>query len=311
MIFIHKRAEGDLSVLLEANGFELLLLDSGLAIIDEIQPIVSFLRANAIQADWLIVDHYEIDERWETLLQAEVRNTLVIDDLADRPHHCDLLLDQNFYSNMGIRYRNLLPKACRQLLGPSYALIRSEFRIARQFMESKDGVVKNILIFYGGSDPTNETLKALQALTRVQLSSVHTDVVVGMSNPNKGMIEAIVKDQPHMSFHCQVSNMAELMARSDLAFGAGGSATWERMYLGLPTIATVVAQNQKESLKALGHLNLVYNMGWHAEICGDNLATAFLSLISHRDKLLEMRKRALAFMGESVSSAVVCELLKG
>jgi len=114
--------------------------------------------------DWLVVDHYALDERWERYLRSYVKKIMVIDDLADRPHDCDLLLDQNFYENLESRYDGLAPSGCKKLLGPKYALLRPEFREERKNLRKRDGYVKRIMIFFGGSDPTNETTKALEAV---------------------------------------------------------------------------------------------------------------------------------------------------
>ena len=52
-----------------------------------------------------------------------------------------------------------------------------------------------------------------------------------------------------------VSNMAQLMADSDLAIGAAGATSWERCCLGLPSIVLALAENQR---LIFSHLTLVY-----------------------------------------------------
>jgi spore coat polysaccharide biosynthesis predicted glycosyltransferase SpsG len=51
--------------------------------------------------------------------------------------------------------------------------------------------------------------------------------------------------------------MAQLMFEADLAVGAGGSTSWERCCLGLPTLLYVTADNQKEIAKNLEKLGAV------------------------------------------------------
>ncbi|HDL08410.1 MAG TPA: UDP-2,4-diacetamido-2,4,6-trideoxy-beta-L-altropyranose hydrolase [Desulfobacteraceae bacterium] len=134
--------------------------------------------------DWLVVDHYAIDERWEGHLRPYCKKIMAIDDLADRPHDCDLLLDQNFYENLESRYDGLVPAWCKKLLGPKYALLRPEFREARKNLRKRDGHVKRIMIFFGGSDPSNETAKALEAVRMLNRPDIAVDVVVGAFNQN-------------------------------------------------------------------------------------------------------------------------------
>src|SRR4051812_32084659 len=110
-------------------------------------------------ADWLIVDHYALDSRWENACRRDGLRILAIDDLADRHHDCDVLLDQNLVGQMKTRYRDKVPGNCVQLLGPRYALLRPEFVEQRRLLTGRSGKIGRILVCYGGSDPTNETAK--------------------------------------------------------------------------------------------------------------------------------------------------------
>ncbi|MCX7596049.1 MAG: hypothetical protein N2235_20290, partial [Fischerella sp.] len=81
---------------------------------EQTKQVIKSLEATP---DWLIVDHYGIDKAWEQHLRPVVKQIFVIDDLANRPHDCDVLLDQN-YTHRWDRYEGLVPKDCCQLLGP-------------------------------------------------------------------------------------------------------------------------------------------------------------------------------------------------
>jgi UDP-2,4-diacetamido-2,4,6-trideoxy-beta-L-altropyranose hydrolase len=206
--------------------------------------------------DWLIVDHYALDRQWEAGMRIYARKIMVIDDLADRNHDCDLLLDQNLYDHFESRYDRLVPPHCQRLLGPDYALLRPEFSAARQTMRVRDGRIKRILIFFGGGDPSNETTKALKAMTRLNRPDIAVDVVVGGANPYKKQIQRLIGTLPKATYHCQITNMAELMRAADLAIGGGGTTIWERCCLGLPSIVISVAANQvlaSKTMAAAGH----------------------------------------------------------
>lgn len=199
--------------------------------------------------DWLIVDHYALDARWETSARPLVKSILVIDDIADRSHDCDVLLDQNFYDDMNERYVGKVPAHCSLLLGPRYALLRQEFRDARKQAKPRSGSVKRILVFFGGVDADNYTALAIKALGRIEFSEVHVhvDVVIGAQHPYRDQIEMTCAEQA-FTCHVQTDRMAELMTAADLAIGAGGSATWERCCLGLPTLTICTAENQKSQI---------------------------------------------------------------
>jgi UDP-2,4-diacetamido-2,4,6-trideoxy-beta-L-altropyranose hydrolase len=193
--------------------------------------------------EWLVVDHYALDRCWEKALRSHADRIMVIDDLADRPHECDLLLDQNLYRNMESRYSGLLSDGCVTLLGPRYALLRREFLEARRELPQRDGSVKNVLVFFGGTDFSNQTEKALEALKTI---AAHVDVVVGPINPNRDRIRSICDGRKNTVFHYNTNEMARIMAEADLCVSSGGSSTWERCVLGVPSIVISVADNQDE-----------------------------------------------------------------
>lgn len=219
--------------------------------------------ADSIQAlsdkvlDWLIVDHYALDSRWESMLRQIAKRILVIDDIADRQHDCDVLLDQNLYSDMNSRYGGKVPSHCKLLLGPRYALLRDEFRQLREHVKPRTGQVKRVLVFFGGMDTDNYTARAIEALASIGSHDVDVDVVIGAQHPYRERIEVVCAEQRFVC-HVQTSRMAELMALADVAIGAGGSATWERCCLGLPTLTLCVAGNQGKQIADAASEGLLY-----------------------------------------------------
>lgn len=244
--------------------------------------------------DWLVVDHYGIDKRWEDRLVARVGAVAVIDDLADRPHTCDLLLDQNLYCNLNDRYGGLLPAGCRTLLGPKFALLRPEFAKARERMQGhRDGRVKRILVFFGGYDASNETEKALKALAAPRFAEIAVDVVVGAGNPYRDRIEKQCRDLPGARFFCQVTNMAELMAGADLSLGAGGATSWERFSVGLPSLIVAVADNQERLSSDLGTLGLAVYLGRSEQVDTSLLEEELEGMLDNPERLLAMQEATL------------------
>ncbi|TFE03933.1 UDP-2,4-diacetamido-2,4,6-trideoxy-beta-L-altropyranose hydrolase [Jeotgalibacillus salarius] len=231
-----------------------------------------------VQFDWMIIDHYAIDKSWEQKIKELVPNILVIDDLADREHVCDILLDQNYYSNAYERYYGLIPKNCKLLLGPEYALLREEF-IKLHESTKLNSKHKTVLIFYGGSDPTNDTIKAINAIESFDLT-VH--VVVGPTNQNKEKIEELCINK-NMTFHYNINYMAKLMLLADFAICAGGSTTWERYCLGTPAVLTAVAYNQIELCENVHELGIDQYIGVHDSISSDSIKTAVESFLNIND----------------------------
>lgn len=204
----------------------------------------------------IVVDHYEIEHRWESTVQSEINvPMIVVDDLADRKHACELLIDQNL-GRRSSDYDGLVPVSSQRLIGPHYALLRPEFaKLRPQSLTSKLQFrgVKRVLISLGGADPTNVTLRVLRQLDSIspqQLSII--DVVVGNAYPHQQELHAFAANSSlPVTLHIQVANVGELMQRADLAIGAGGSSAWERCAMGLPSIAIGIAANQNIVLKGL------------------------------------------------------------
>lgn len=219
------------------------------------------LQEEFAEFDLLIVDHYAIDFRWEVLVRPFADKIMIIDDLADRHHDCDILLDQNFFHDMKKRYDGLVPNHCQLLLGPQYALLRPEFIDIRKNLRGREGTIKRLLVFFGGSDSNNETAKVLKALKLIDHLSMAVDVVVGKMNLHREDIKNICAELSNCTFHYQISNMAELMNSADLMIGAGGTTSWERCCLGLPGIVTGIAVNQLKIAEDLAESGVIYYLG--------------------------------------------------
>lgn len=259
--------------------------------------------------DWLITDHYAIDRRWHAIQRPHVSHIMAIDDLADRAHDCDLLLDQNELSGTDDRYRTLVPARCTLLLGPRYALLRPEFAEWRRKLPTVPRAAHRFLICFGGSDPGNHTAMAIAALDQLTFK-FSADVVVGSAHAGKEAIAGLCRSRPGLTFHCQTERMAELMANATLAIGAGGSMAWERLCLGLPSIIVAIEGNQVAAAENLARLDLACYVGLGARVSAELMAEAIRKLISNAAHLGDMRQRALVTVDGLGTERVVASLLK-
>jgi len=244
----------------------------------------------AIQPEWLIVDHYAFDYRWQTQLRPYFNKIMVIDDLSDRLHDCDLLLDQTL-GRSHYDYQEYVPEHCELLCGSQYALLRPEFAEWREssLQRRQRKKLEHLLINLGGVDKDNITTQILQALEVCSLpDSCKITVVMGASAP---WLEKVREQAKHLQWPTEVkigvSNMAELMANSDLAIGAAGTTTWERCCVGLPTIILMLAENQKMIARSLqeADASIVINV----EFLPDALMEVFGNLTLERISLLAVK----------------------
>ena len=294
--FVCKELPGHMLAVIRRNGFEVSGIPLDVSCADtyvDAELTKQVIRANG-PFQWVIVDHYGLDEVWQRQIKSSVDHVMVIDDLANRRHHCDMLLDQNYNPKGAARYKGLIPEGCRRLIGPSYLLLRSSFYEMRDLMDlNRDRTVRRILLFFGGSDPTGETMKAIEAVHMIDRSSLRFDVVVGDSNPMRDQIESACRALPNIRFHCQVNEMASMMALADFSVGAGGVAMWERCFLGLPSAVVITADNQAESVEAAASREAIWPIGMHTHVKSFDIADIILRAVESPHLLEQMSRNGL------------------
>lgn len=252
----------------------------------------------ALRPDWLIVDHYALDARWELALAPHYRKLMVIDDLADRPHACQVLLDQTFGRDAA-DYRPLVPDACRLLCGSQYALLRPEFAALRSYSLQRrtQPVLRELLITMGGVDKDNASGQVLQALRTCPLpADCRITVVMGATAPWLDEVRIQAQDMPWPTrVLVGVSDMAQLMADSDLAIGAAGATAWERCCLGLPAIMLTLADNQVQVARGLAQSGAALVIREVQEVA-DQLAALIAPLVTQPTTLLAMSRSAMSIV---------------
>ncbi len=205
------------------------------------------LRRSAPEGcDLLVVDHYGLDRAYESAARKFARHVLAIDDLADRDHDCDALMDATAGRNAG-DYAAHVPAHADLLLGPAYAPLRPEFAIMRARRTTHPRDHRRMLINFGGTDPDDETGSVLAALSNMSLpDDLHIDVVLGHGARHAARVTARISAMPdRFQLHLDAPDMVSLLAASDIAIGAGGVSALERCCLGLPSILVVIADNQR------------------------------------------------------------------
>ena len=302
--FVCMDLPGAMFELIDSKKFRVVKLPRTDSLQQEIDSTMTIEAAHKLfpgGVNGVVVDHYCLDVKWEKHIRSISNSVIVIviDDLANRMHDCDLLLDQNYYKDLDSRYINLVPNSCIKLLGPSHALLRDEFFVQKNNFRKRDGLIKRILVFFGGSDPKNQTQKVLNALSLMQLNEIQIDVVVGLSNPNRESIKSFCERSLALNFHCQISNMAELISKADIAIGAGGAAMWERCFLGLPCITEVFAKNQERTTEDLSMTGAIKYLGWSDKIIAEDYLVSVKYFLSRPEEVKKMSNCALSIVSLS------------
>ncbi len=310
--FVCRAMAGDLHDQIEGRGYRVRRLPAGTGAArsrEERAPHAAWLetdwRTDAEQTvdalapaerrpAWLVVDHYALDARWQRHLRPFVGRILAIDDLADRPHAADVLLDQNL-AIAGERYAALVPRSTRVLSGPAFAVVDDAYREVRANLRPRTGECARWILFFGGVDLQNETTKVLTAIATSRWRAMTIDVVVGAGNPHREAVAEVLRSLPHATLHVQVPNLAPLFAAADLAIGAGGTSTWERCCLGVPSVLVATATNQVPTLEALSEHGYVAYLGTHDRVTVDDYRQAF-AIASDAGRLRDLARRCMALV---------------
>jgi UDP-2,4-diacetamido-2,4,6-trideoxy-beta-L-altropyranose hydrolase len=261
VFFVTRKAEGNAEEKIKDAGFEYVELDTGVDApisylnhgnwlrapqLSDAEEFKSALnRRGVFYVDLVIVDHYGIDYLWHKQIKNFTKKIFVIDDLGDRLHDCDYLLDQT-YSCKADKYKNLVSSECNQYLGTLYALLRPEFEGLQPVKVDEN----SLLVMFGGTDPDNLTLKVLNVIENMSYLD-KINVVLSGSAKNLVEVSTYCQSRDLISLHISPNNIAKLMAESKLAIGAAGTTSWERCVAGLPTVAVIQAFNQREIASSL------------------------------------------------------------
>jgi len=328
VVFVCRELPGNVIDIAESRGFkvhhlplgdERIMNDSNRPVYDRWRAVEKDFDAGQTReiltekekgADWLVVDHYGLDGEWETPMRAYVNGIMVIDDLANRNHDCDLLLDQNLYENLNTRYDGRVANMTVLLLGPEYVLLRDEFKQSRLSMKKRDGRVKRILVSFGGADSGNDTIKTLEIADSSEFKELTFEVVVGKTNPHADDIKRACAALPRVNFHYNISNMAKMMAGTDLCVGAGGTSTWERCCMGLPSVTLAVAENQIEVARLSEKAGYARYLGVNHAVDSARIHQAVLELISNRENLHKMSTIGMELVDGLGVEKVVNNILK-
>ncbi len=276
---------------------------------EEFQPAIALgpdLHADRVfdidTPDMLIVDHYGLGRDFEQRFNA--RCTLVIDDLANRSHHADWLLDQTLGRQPG-DYAGFVPADCRFMVGSEFALLKPAFA---QYPPNRTGrSLKRVLISLGGTDSQGLTLRILEMWRELPVE-LQADVIVTRAMPFRQAVLDIARDLPNVTVHCDVASLAPLMREADLAIGAGGTTSWERCATGLPTLLIRVADNQKAVIAALVRAGAGLDLGMDDSGLAVRLTAALTEFTLNPSMLADMAVAAAKICDGFGTGRVLCAL---
>jgi UDP-2,4-diacetamido-2,4,6-trideoxy-beta-L-altropyranose hydrolase len=325
VLFVCRTDEGNLIDRIEANGFNVIRIppcetatSKGASIQpdhpdydwqSDAQQCLKLLSAFS-QVDWLIVDHYILDACWERMVRPVAKRIMVIDDLANRPHDCDWLVDQT-YGEDGTRYRGLLPADCHTMFGATYAMLKPQFATVRAQLAPhiRPTGPRTIHVFFGGTDIRENTIRFVTLLLE-RFPGILLKVAVGPGSAFESKLKKLASHYERRLFwEKDIANMAEHMSACDIAIGAPGMATWERACLGLPAAYVATLQNQVpilDRLKAAGFCEFV---GLDSEVTDEYFIDTMRMFLGDPERLSAMRQRGMQAIDGKGARRVISAML--
>lgn len=230
---------------------------------------------NDYNPDWLVVDHYSIGAAWERTIRVAGVPILVIDDLANRNHDCDALLDQNFPPDDPCRYKNLVPSGCLRFLGPRYVLLNPKFSSERRrLIDNPRPTRDDILVSFGSTNNLNLAEITYEALKHPSLQRHRVNLVLGADHDNYDAVRRLFSNRPNTRLFGPQPDLVSLMSSAQLSIGAGGSTIWERRCLGLRSVVVSIASNQEPLCRMLSDLGMINYVGTLETISSTMVAVA-------------------------------------
>ncbi len=236
------------------------------------------------KADALVIDHYGLAPSQELTLSEAVRAVAAIDDLADRRRHCQLLVDPTLGRDAA-EYAGLTPPGTQVLTGPTHALLAPAYAAMRKSALSArrpEDPPRRLLVSLGLMDLRGVTSRVLD-LILPQLSGIEVDVVVGAAAPSLPWLRRLEAREPGVRLHVDSRGMARLICTADIGIGAGGSSTWERAVLGLPSISLILADNQHSLALELARRGASLALDARGDGLSEELPEALARLIGDGD----------------------------
>lgn len=320
VIFLSKKHKGNLNHFIKQQGFEVLELSApiqsienqtnekfwlGCSVQDDVNECQKLL--SGLKIELLIVDHYSLDQQWHKLIkkpdqkdqkEAQPIKIMVIDDLANRKHDCDILLDQTLGRDI-CDYQNLVPHHCQLLLGADFIMLRDEFLQNRQLAKNKrkqTSALSNILITMGGSDPDNiaETLLNWFLTFQQTNKTIQVTLVANQASPFIDNLKIISANHDWISIVSNPESMAQLILAADIAIGSSGATAWERCCLGLPSLSIISAENQNFLNENLAKAGAIISLGHFTDLTYTSFEQSIKQVIKVTRNYQKMVTRSFA-----------------
>jgi spore coat polysaccharide biosynthesis predicted glycosyltransferase SpsG len=251
-----------------------------------------FVRDN--KTDLVILDRLNNDAKIVSDLQATAK-VVTFEDLGEGAAIADLLIS-DLYLNPAVSAEHQLAGVENAILAPTFESLPRKAKI--------EPSVDELLLLFGGTDPSNLAVKSLNALEEIGFAGIVT-VVRGLGAEPIDFSKFSLKINPLSN----VKNMPAVMVKADLALSSAGRTITELACLGVPTIC--MAQNAKELTHAhTTEANGVKMLGLGNEVSTEQLAANIQILIEDFEQRKRLSENALRATSSRSNTKVVERILE-
>lgn len=311
IVFLSHQLGSSFKNLINARGYEITEIE----LVEWDEPADAEFCSNYLKQrdffDLVIVDHYELTAVWEKAIAKLCHTMVVIDDLANRAHSCDILLDQTM-GRQKADYKSLTPDYTQLLLGTDYVLLReqfSQFHEKASLKRARTKHIEQLLISVGATDHLELSTQFIEWLNEYfvtqQLTPIATTVVISSAASSINKLKGMRAKFPWLTLVVDATNMAELIYQADIAIGACGTSSWERCVLGLPTLSLITAENQRLVNSSLEIAGAILDLGHAATLTKHHFLKLFNKLLTDIDLYQRISKAALNVCNQAGAQDVV------
>jgi UDP-2,4-diacetamido-2,4,6-trideoxy-beta-L-altropyranose hydrolase len=286
--FASRQSLGDPVASIESHGHRIVEVSGSPA--REVANIRAALRGQSPRArpfTAVLLDHYGLGADWLREVRSLGRCRVVIDDLADRSLPCEIVVNGSPHAEAET-YSGLVPSQATLLLGIRYCLLRRAFAKAHGDAGGRRvGPVRAVLITLGGGDNAGIIPLVVDGV-RSALPDAAIDLVPGASEVGD------MVTTPGIRIHRNADDaaMARLMLNADIAIGGGGTTSWERCALALPSISIRLASNQDAVVESLTVAGATVDAGQSKDLTAARLSELVASLAKDEELRRSMSERA-------------------
>jgi len=259
-------------------------------------------------AQWLIVDGYQFKKKWfKTLKHCKAKIALWTDYVQDKDLKLDLVINQNPHAK--VSDCKAISREARCLAGLKYVVLREEFRERIKLRSRRDGHATRLLLTMGGADPDDITSQLLDILAEVpELEKVV--LVVGANNRNASKLKEHANACKKIDFYDSVERMSAVMDSVDVAIAGAGITLWELAFMGVPTFAVILAENQVPLSEAVEEMKIGFNLGWGHELQESEVLAKLNCCMSTPERLSEMSQNGMRSI-DGLGAERICKILSG